>query len=143
MEEYLKEFVKIATEKGMEIVDVDFINSDKMDIRIAHLDHSPITLDDCMLASRSFGEAIDFAIDLDVSSAGAERVIEAKDYQTLEGQFVLVRFKNPTQGADYVEGRVLSVDDESFLIKYQVMHTHKQIKVMYDNVLMCRLAVKV
>lgn len=143
MEDYLKEFVEIATELGLEIVDVDFVNNAKMDLRIAHLDHSPITLEDCMLASRSFGEAIDFVIDLDVSSAGAERVIDASDFHTLEGQFVLVRFVDPTQGANYVEGTVLSIDDEGLLIKYQVMHTHKEIKVKRENISTCRLAVKV
>lgn len=143
MEKYLKEFVKIAEEKGIEIVDVNFINNDKMDLRIAHIDYSPITLEDCIETSRMFGEAIEFAISLDVSSAGAERAIDAEDFDTLEGQFVLVRFKNPTQGADYVEGTVLSVDDEGLLISYRVMHRHKEIKVLRENVLMCRLAVKV
>lgn len=143
MEEYLKEFVKIATEKGLEIVDVNFIGNDLMDLRISHIDYSPISLEDCVEASRSFGEAIDFAISLDVSSAGAERVINPEDFKTLEGQFVLVKFKNPTENADYVEGRVLSVDDEGLLISYQVMHRHKEIKVLSENISMCRLAVKV
>ena len=143
MEEYLKKFVKIAEGKGIEIVDVNFIDKDKMDLRIAHVDYSPITLEDCIETSRAFGEAIDFEISLDVSSAGAERIIDPKDFDTLEGQFVLVRFKNPTQGADYVEGSVLSVDDEGLLISYQVMHRHKEIKVLNENVSMCRLAVKV
>ena len=143
MEEYLKEFVKISESKGLEIVDAYFIDNDKMDLRIAHTDHSPITLDDCIEANRAFGEAIDFAIDLDVSSAGAERIIDAKDYNTLEGQFVLVKFKNPTEGADYVEGTVLSVDDEGLLISYRLIHHHKEIKVLIENISMCRLAVKV
>lgn len=143
MEEYLKEFVEIAGQMGLEIVDVDFVNKDKMDLKIAKLDHSPVTLEDCVEANRAFGAAIEFAIDLDVSSAGAERVIDAEDYHTLKDQFVLVRFKNPTQGADYVEGTVLSIDEEGLLISYQVMHRHKEIKVLFENIAMCRLAVKV
>lgn len=143
MEDYLKEFVEIASQNGLEIVDVNFINKEKMDIRIAHLDYSPITLEDCMVVSKLFGEAIDFAIDLDVSSAGAERIIDASEYHTLQGQYVLISFVNPTQGANYVEGRVLSVDDGGILVKYQVMHTHKEIKVENENISFCRLAVKV
>lgn len=143
MEEYLKEFVKIAESKGLEIVDAYFIDNDKMDLKIAHKDHSPITLDDCIEANRAFGEAIEFTIDLDVSSAGAERIIDEENYDTLEEQFVLVKFKNPTEGADYVEGTVLSVDDEGLLISYRLMHRHKEIKVLRENISMCRLAVKV
>ncbi|CAM3574570.1 ribosome maturation factor RimP [Erysipelothrix urinaevulpis] len=143
MEKYLEVLVDVAHQMGLEIVDVEFVNNDLMALRIAHQDFQAISLDTCVDASRAFGEAIDFEISLDVSSAGAEREIEADDFHTLTEQYVLVKFKNPFQGADYVEGTVVHVDDEMMRLSYQVMHRFKEADIPLNNISMCRLAVKV
>lgn len=143
MEEYVEKFVGIAKEKDIEIVDVDFVNRDLMKIRIAYFDHRPITVETCAEMNQAFGEAINYEISLDVSSAGAERVIDEENYDSLTDQYVMIKFKNPYKGGDYVEGTVLSVDEDGLNISYQVMHKHKEIKIYNDNIALCRLAVKV
>ncbi len=143
MEEYLKKFMEIADGMGLEIVDVEFVNKELMALRVAYKDFQAVTLETCVELSRAFGEAIDFEISLDVSSAGAEREIDPEDYQSLKDQYVLIKFKNPFKGADYVEGFVIDVDEERFIISYQDMHRYKEVAIEIENVAMCRLAVKV
>ncbi len=143
MEGYLRKFVEIADQMGLEIVDVSFENRDLMALRIAHKNQDPVDLDTCVEASRAFGQAIDYAISLDVSSAGAEREIDLADIESVIGQYVLLKFVNPTQGGDYVEGTLLSFEDDLLEIEYQVMHRKKTIQIEKENVAMLRLAVKV
>jgi len=143
MEGYLKKFVEIADQMGLEIVDVQFEQSDLMALRLAHKNHDPVDLDTCVEASRAFGEAIDYAISLDVSSAGAEREIDLEDIESVVGRFVLVKFTQPMQGGDYVEGDLLSYENGVLEVEYQVMHRKKTIQIDKDNVAMLRLAVKV
>ena len=142
MEEYLKLLMPIAEGLGLEIVAADFSNKDLLELSIARIDFKPLTVDDVGEAAEAFGIAIDWAVGLDVGSAGAERVIEPENYKTLIDQFVLIKFKNPLLDADYVEGTVLGVDDTVVVVAYRQKHALKQIEIALENVAFLRLAVK-
>ena len=143
MEKYVEKFVAIADGMDLEIVDVTFASNDQMNIRLARKNFLSVDLDTCEKAHRAFGEAIDYEIALDVSSAGAERVIDPSQYDDLKGQYVLIKFKNPFSGADYVEGTIVAIDDNEITVSYQLMHRMKEVAIERENIAMLRLAVKV
>ena len=142
MEKYLTVLMDVASGLELEIVDANLINNDKLELSIARLDYAPVDLETVSLAANAFAEALDYNVELDVGSAGAEREIEADQFNTLKGQYVLVKFVNPMLGADYVEGRVLESED-SISLQYQQMHALKTIDIPLDNIAFLRLAVKV
>ena len=142
MEKYLTVLMDVATQLELEIVEANLINNDKLELSIGRLDYAPVDLETVSLAANAFAEALDHNLELDVGSAGAEREIEAEQFNTLKGQYVLVKFTNPMLGADYVEGRVLEVGD-SMSVQYQQMHALKTIEIPLDNIAYLRLAVKV
>lgn len=143
MEKYVEKFVEIADGLDLEIVDVNFVNKEQMSIRLARKNFLSVDLDTCEMAHRAFGDAIDYEISLDVSSAGAERVVDPKQYDQLKGQYVLIKFKNPFSGADYVEGTIIDLDEETMTVSYQLMHRMKEVAIERENIAMLRLAVKV
>lgn len=143
MEEYLKLLMPVAEGLGLEIVEANFINSDLLELSIARLDFTPLNVDAVGEAAEAFGLAIDWAVGLDVGSAGAEREIEPENFKTLTDQYVLVKFKNPILNADYVEGNVVSVDDEKIVVSYRQKHALKNVEIALENISYLRLAVKV
>ena len=143
MEKYLEILMDVAANLNLEIVSADFINNDKLELGIARLDFAPVDLETVSLAANAFAEALDYSIELDVGSAGAEREIDPEHFNTLEGQYVLIKFANPLLGADYVEGDVVTVDDKNIVIRYRQMHALKTVEVPLDNIAYLRLAVKV
>lgn len=142
MEKYLELLMPVAQELGLEIVNVDFVNNDVLEVSIGRLDYLPITIEAVSEAAERFGEAIDWAISLDVGSAGAERVIDPENYSTLESQYVLVKFKNPLLDADYVEGIVKAINEDVVVVAYRQKTALKSIDIPLDNVRFIRLAVK-
>ncbi|NLL74577.1 MAG: ribosome assembly cofactor RimP [Erysipelothrix sp.] len=142
MEEYLKLLMPVAESLGLEIVDANLINKDLLELGLARLDFKPLNIDAVGEAAEAFGIAIDWAVGLDVGSAGAERMIEPENYSSLVDQYVLVKFKNPLLDADYVEGSVLSCTDETIVVAYRQKHALKNIEIPVENIAYLRLAVK-
>lgn len=142
MEKYVELIKPVADSLGLDIIETELINKDLLEISIANKNYEPIDLDTCTRAAEAFGEALDYEIGLDVGSAGAEREIDAEDFDSLIDQYVLVQFANPFMGADYVEGTVVSVDDQDIVISYRQKHALKEVKIERLNIKMLRLAVK-
>ncbi|CAM4201742.1 ribosome assembly cofactor RimP [Erysipelothrix inopinata] len=142
MEKYVELIKPVADSLGLDIIETELINKDLLEISIANKNYEPIDLDTCTRAAEAFGEALDYEIGLDVGSAGAEREIDAEDFDSLVDQYVLVQFVNPFMGADYVEGTVVSVDDQDIVISYRQKHALKEVKIERLNIKMLRLAVK-
>ncbi|QIK70084.1 ribosome assembly cofactor RimP [Erysipelothrix sp. HDW6C] len=143
MEKYLEVLQPIANEMGLNIVDIERVNNDLLDISIARQDFAPVDLDLCATAAEAFGEAIDFEISLDVGSAGAERIIESEDYESVVDQYVYIQFKNPFKNADYVEGTVTAVTDDEVVVSYRQKTALREVTIERLNIKMLRLAVKV
>lgn len=143
MEKYLAIFTPIATQFGVNIVDIEMISNDLLELGIARQDFEAVDLELCAQVAEAFGEAIDYAVGLDVGSAGAERIIDPEDYADLVGQYVFIQFKNPFEGADYVEGTVQSVDQNNVVVSYRQKTAVKNASIAHVNIKMLRLAVKV
>ncbi|NLW15091.1 MAG: ribosome assembly cofactor RimP [Erysipelothrix sp.] len=143
MKSYLDIFEPIAKEMGVKIVHSKKVANDILEINIAYTDKvDSVDLETCAKVANAFAEATDFEIGLDVSSEGAERVIPANLFETVIGKHVYVKFKNPTEGMNDVEGELSEVKDSSICVKYRFKHTHKTIEIERENINLLRLAVK-
>lgn len=143
MDSYLKIFEPILKDMNLEIVSYNRLG-DLIELIIAYegsLEH--VDLDTCAKAAQALAEAIDYDIGLDVSSQGAERVIDSDMYDTVIGSYIYVKFKNPKAGMDEVQGVLESVDDEVVCVKYRFKHTHKTVDVERNNIELLRLAVEI
>ncbi|WP_430833626.1 ribosome maturation factor RimP [Erysipelothrix rhusiopathiae] len=143
MEKYLEKIKPTAEALGLDIIDAELISNELLELSIARKDFKPVDLEICAKAGEAFGEALDYEIGLDVGSAGAERIILEEDYDNVVDQYVLIKFKNPIQGADYVEGTVISVDENEVVVSYRQKTALKKIAIERLNIKMLRLAVKV
>lgn len=143
METYLAKFVPIVEPMGIEITHIKMLGNQLLEVRIAYKDFSSMDLDTVETVAQKLDEAIDFDVSLDVSSSGAEREIDPEDYARVVGRYVRIRFVNPIQGADYVEGEVLEVSETHIKVSYRVLQAAKTIEIERLNIKKLQLAVKV
>lgn len=144
MDRYLEIFEPIAKDLGVEIKSLKLTKSETLEITLARLDSfESVDLELSSRAAQAFAEAIDYDMALDVSSEGAERVIDKSQYEREIGAYVFVGFKNPKDGEDHVEGVLTSVEDDVISVNYRAKHTTKTMKVERDNIRLLRRAVKV
>lgn len=144
MKLYLELFVSIADKLNVEITSFNMIGNELIEMTIAYKDSDEhIDLETSSKVAEAFAEAIDYDIGLDISSQGAERLISPDKYEEHINDYVFVKFINPKQGLDKVEGELVSVNDDVVNIKYRFKHTHRNIDVERNNIELLRLAVKI
>ncbi len=144
MESYIKVFTPLVDALDIEIIQVKKISNDLLEIIIAYKDRTEaIDLETSAKVAQVLAEAIDYEIGLDVSSQGAERMIQPQDYESVLNQYVFVKFKDPKQGMDQVSGELSAVHDTSITIKYRFKHTYKTVDVERENIELLRTAVKI
>lgn len=144
MEKYRKILDSIASDLSLLIVTMTPISNDLVEVTLRNKENPKVAVDleACSNAARLFAEAIDYEVGLDVSSEGAEHEIRVDDYASYIGAYVHVKFKQPKEGIDKVEGEFVSVDENSLVIRYRFKHTHKEINIERDNIELLRTAVK-
>ncbi len=143
MEKYLTLLMEVAKDFDVEIVEANLVNNEKLELSIGRIDYGPVSLETVSIVANAFAEALDHSLELDVGSAGAEREIDTELFHTLTGQYVLVKFKNPVLGADYVEGNVEAIGSDHMTLAYRQMHALKKVDIELENIAFLRLAVKV
>ena len=109
-----------------------------------HLD-----MDTCVAASEDISQALDDAdiitheYYLEVSSPGAEKPLKTLEkVQQSIGEYVYIRFKNPTQGMDEVYGTILDVQGETIELQYMMKNIKKKCTIQYQDIALIRLAVQ-
>lgn len=144
MKSYLDIFAPIVDKMNIRIVDSKRIGNDLLEITIAYRDNADhVDLETCSKVAHALAEAVDYDVSLDVSSEGAERVIPSHLYETVKGQYIHIKFKQPKDGLDVVEGTLEEISDDVLGVKYRFKHTHKNIDVERENIDLLRLAVKI
>lgn len=143
MDKYKDKFDAICEEYGVEITKIHPVNSDMVEINVAYLDRKPMDVESISRIAKALSEAIDYEIGLDVSSSGVERVLDVSEYGTILNEYVQVKFVKQIDGADYVEGILKEVNDETVTIEYRVLHATKTIIIPLDNIKELSLAVKI
>lgn len=144
MEGYLKIFTPLLDDLGIEIIRSNRVGNDLLEVIIAYKDKGEhVDLETSSKVAHTLAEAIDYEIGLDVSSEGAERVIDDAQYDKVVGEHVFVKLKNPKEGIDQVTGDLESVQDTTVTIKYKFKHTFKKADVERDNIELLRTAVRI
>ena len=113
------------------------------------MNHGHLDMDTCVAVSEASSQRLDEAdiitheYYLEVSSPGAEKPLKTLEkVQESVGEYVYIRFKNPTQGMDEVQGTILSVEGEMIELQYMVKNIKKRCTIQYQDIALIRLAVQ-
>lgn len=117
----------IITEKGYELVGVEFINEEgEWFLRIYIDKEGGINLDDCEAVSRPLSDRIDeldpidIGYYLEVSSPGINRpIIKDKDFERFNGRKVTITFTKPQNGKDMIEGILKGLKENKLVINFK------------------------
>lgn len=144
MKNYLEIFESVAAGLNLRIVTFNQVGHDLLEVIVAYADSlEHVDLETSSKAAQAFAEAIDYDIALDVSSEGAEKEVDINLIDTVLGEYIFIKFKNPKAGFDQVEGELIKVSDEELEVKYRFKHTYKMLSVERNNIDLVRLAVKI
>ncbi len=117
---------RAAEGTGIEIVEVQLKGGGKARLLRVYIDKAGgVTHGDCELISERFGALLDQedvipgdSYTLEVSSPGVERrLVKPRDFERVLGQKVRLVLREPLEGAKSLEGKVLSVADETVAIE--------------------------
>ena len=116
----------ILTEMGLELVDIEYKKEGSNWFLRVFIDNEAgsIDIDDCSLVSEQLSQKLDevdpipTAYFLEVSSPGAERPLRnEKDFRKAVGKHVHIVTKEPIEGADVIEGELISFEDGKLTVK--------------------------
>ncbi|SFA77036.1 ribosome maturation factor RimP [Lentibacillus halodurans] len=139
----------ILQEKGLELVDVEYVKEGKNWFLRVFIDkEGGVDIDECGTVSEQLGERLDQADPikgayfLEVSSPGVERPLKSKeDFKNHLGSNVYVKLYEPIDGKKEYEGTLLDFADETAVIAYKIKTREKQAKIPYQKIAKARLAV--
>lgn len=116
-----------AGEAGYELVEIEFSPASGralLRIFIDRLDGRPVTVEDCALASRAIGEALDAqdpigrAYDLEVSSPGFDRPLRTRaHFERFLGSEARVELAAAVEGRKRFRGRLVALAGEDLVIE--------------------------
>lgn len=139
----------IVEQLNVELVDVEFVKEGpNYFLRIYVDQENGIDLDMCSAVSEKISEMLDL-IDpisqeyiLEVSSPGAERPLKKKeDYIKSIGKNIFIRLYEPYNGAKTYEGILLAFEEDELTVQVTEKTRKKEVKIPYDKVASCRLAI--
>lgn len=143
MSHYYDVLKAICDEQEVVITRFETINKDLIEAEVEYANYNPMDLNAIENIARIFAEQIDYEIALDLSSAGAQRLVDPQDYGIIKDKYVRVIFNEPMLDADYVEGIVKEVSEESIEIAYRVVHATKEISIPISNIKELSLTVNI
>jgi len=139
----------ILQEKGLELVDVEYVKEGKNWFLRVYIDkEGGVDIDECGIVSEQLGEKLDQqdpikgTYFLEVSSPGVERPLKSKaDFAKHVGSNVYVKLYEPINGKKEYEGTLQEFTGESVIITYKVKTRDKQVEIPYEKIAKARLAV--
>ncbi len=97
-------------------------------------------LETCINVSHDISDVLDqldfgdTAYNLDVCSFGAERELQPEELDSSVGENVYIKFINPKEGLDEVEGIITECNEDSLNVEYNVKGRKKTAIVARDNI---------
>nr|WP_029329065.1 ribosome maturation factor RimP [Lentibacillus jeotgali] len=139
----------ILREKGLELVDVEYVKEGKNWFLRVYIDkEGGVDIDECGTVSEQLGDKLDQrdpikgAYFLEVSSPGVERPLKTKaDFEKNVGNNVYVKLYEPINGDKEYEGTLTEFTGETATIAYKVKTREKQAEIPYEKIAKARLAV--
>jgi len=153
MDEVIKRLKEILTppllSAGYELAEVKLSRGKEGLVLFVSVDRSlPISLDDIVKVSELINPLLDQEdpikepYTLDVSSLGAEKPIALDKLEEYEGSYVHLHLFHPYQGANDLEGELLSISKEEVSIAIREKSKTKSIELSRKNIDKARLAIK-
>ncbi|WP_457640135.1 ribosome maturation factor RimP [Persephonella sp.] len=122
--EKVKELLQpLLEERGVKLVDVEYITAGKPVLRIYIYNPEGTSIDDCEWVSRRIGALLDIedlipvSYILEVSSPGLDRKLKNKEeYEIFKGRQVKIVTKEPVEGKNVFEGELKGLENESAVV---------------------------
>lgn len=143
MKDYLSLLEPIAQTMDLRIVALRLVSGDLLEISIEKQNGQSADLEMCTDAAAAFSEALEYEVGLDVSSTGAERIIEPHDYRNVSGSYVFIKLKEPVKGLDHIEGTLKMVNADTLEIEFRVKQAKRTLVIDLSTISLMRYAVKI
>ncbi|WP_217585573.1 ribosome maturation factor RimP [Lentibacillus saliphilus] len=139
----------ILQEKGLELVDIEYVKEGKdWFLRVFIDKEGGIDISECGLVSETLSEKLDEtdpikeAYFLEVSSPGAERPLKTEqDFQNYIGHNVYIKLYEPVDGNKTYEGILTDYIDGTAIVEYKIKTRKRQVELPYNKIAKARLAV--
>ncbi|SFD79923.1 ribosome maturation factor RimP [Lentibacillus persicus] len=139
----------ILQEKGLELVDVEYVKEGKNWFLRVYIDkEGGVDIDECGLVSEKLGEKLDEkdpikgTYFLEVSSPGVERPLKSKeDFERNIGSNVYVKLYEPINGEKEYQGLLDAFSNEMAVIKYRIKTHEKLVEIPFNKIAKARLSV--
>ncbi|MDH6363043.1 ribosome maturation factor RimP [Enterococcus sp. PF1-24] len=142
----------IVEEQNFELVEVEFVKEGKNWFLRVYIDkEGGIDIEECVFVSEQLSEKLDSiepdpipqAYFLEVSSPGAERPLKKeKDYQNAIDKYIHLSFYQAVEGEKQLEGTLVSLDQESLVLKIRIKTREKELTINRKNIAKARLAIQ-
>ena len=150
--ERLKEmFLPVLQQMDIRLYDLVYRNSGReriLEVSIMKQDGS-MDLDTCAAVSEKLSEVLDREdpiseeYTLEVCSPGAEREIrDLSELDSMAGEYVYVRLKEPFKKMLEITGEILSVENDLITLQYRDKAASRKAEFTRDNIDYIRLAVR-
>ena len=151
--ERLKEmFLPVLQQMDIRLYDLVYRNSGReriLEVSIMKQDGS-MDLDTCAAVSEKLSEVLDREdpiseeYTLEVCSPGAEREIrDLSELDSMAGEYVYVRLKEPFKKMLEITGKILSVENDLITLQYRDKAASRKAEFTRDNIDYIRLAVRI
>ena len=151
--ERLKEmFLPVLQQMDIRLYDLVYRNSGReriLEVSIMKQDGS-MDLDTCAAVSEKLSEVLDREdpiseeYTLEVCSPGAEREIrDLSELESMAGEYVYVRLKEPFKKMLEITGEILSVENDLITLQYRDKAASRKAEFTRDNIDYIRLAVRI
>ncbi|MDY2728161.1 MAG: hypothetical protein SOV26_04065 [Candidatus Onthovivens sp.] len=146
--------VKIAVQKllnseGFELFSFKLDKKNKsLTLSIVVDREQDISMDDIVQISEKVSDLLDKhdfcegAYTLDLSSLGAEKPIKIEKINNYVGRYIFIHIVNPIDGYNSFEGTLVDCDDDSISLEIRIKTRKKIIKILKNNIDLCRFAIK-
>lgn len=151
--ERLKEmFLPVLQQMDIRLYDLVYRNSGReriLEVSIMKQDGS-MDLDTCAAVSEKLSEVLDREdpiseeYTMEVCSPGAEREIrDLSELDSMAGEYVYVRLKEPFKKMLEITGEILSVENDLITLQYRDKAASRKAEFTRDNIDYIRLAVRI
>ncbi|HLT55315.1 MAG TPA: ribosome maturation factor RimP [Bacillota bacterium] len=140
----------ILDEKGLELVDIEYVKEGKHFFLRVFIDKpdTGVDISECEAVSEALSEKLDEKDPiqdpyfLEVSSPGAERPLKTrKDFENHIGKNVYIKLYEPINEQKEYEGILKDFQNDVITIEYKIKTRTKEAEIPFDKVAKARLAV--
>ena len=135
----------LLEEKGLKLVDVEYIKGSKPILRIYIYNPEGTSIDDCEWVSRRIGALLDIediipnSYILEVSSPGLNRKLKNKEeYNLFKGRNIKIKTKEPIDDEKIFKGSLKGIKEND---NVEIETDEKTVEIPYENISQAQLQI--